>query len=231
MRFKGLYFIILLTVIFIIFIVFPNIIIFRNTLKYKQFRIYSDIEINENIYNILNQVEQQISTSEIYDQALSYKIFISSNYKNYEFFCPTLKNAFAATYPIINNIFITKTDIEKNLVFRNAWEDNERSLASVISHEVTHKLIEKAIGSKANKKLAIWKKEGYCEYISGEKHLDIHAGINEIYTKSNSFSPTFNYLKYRLLVTYLLDIKGYTFHSLIETDFDIDLLVKELRNY
>ena len=231
MRYKGFYFIIILAVIFIIFILFPSLSLYRNHISYKQFNIYSDIEINDNIYGILDDIEEMLMTSEIYDKSLNFKIFISSDFKPYSIFCPSLKDAFAATYPIINYIFISKTDIENNLVRRDATEDNERSLCSVIAHEATHKLIENEIGIKANKNLQNWKKEGYCEYVSGENSLNLSAGINKVYTGSNSFSSAFSYLRYRIIVTYLLDVKGHTFKSLMETEFDIHNLENELMAY
>ncbi len=231
MRNKGFYLIIILAVIFIVFILFPNISFYRNKINYKQFNIYSDIEISDNIYSILDDVEKMLMASEIYDNSLNFKIFISSHFSPYSIFCPTLKDAFAATYPIINNIFISKTDIGNNLVQRNATEDNERSLSSVIAHEVTHELIENKIGIKANKNLQTWKKEGYCEYISGETALNLSAGVKKVYSGSNSFSSAFSYLKYRIFVTYLLDVKGYTFESLIETEFNIQQLENELVIY
>ncbi|MDP8203217.1 MAG: hypothetical protein P9L95_01645 [Candidatus Tenebribacter mawsonii] len=231
MRYKGFYFIIILAVIFITVVFSPNISFYRNHINHKQFKIYSDIKIDDNIYKILDDVEEKLVASEIYNSTLNYKIFISSDFKPYSIFCPSLKDAFAATYPIINNIFISKTDIENNLVVRNASEDNERSLSSVITHEVTHKLIENEIGVNANRKLQIWKKEGYCEYISGESVLNLKAGINQVYNGANSFSPAFDYLKYRIFITYLLDVKEHTFKSIIETEFDIHALEKELMAY
>ncbi len=231
MRYLGFYIIIILAAIFIAFIIFPNLSFYRHHINYKQFNIYADIEINVEIYEILNKVDKQLKTSEIYDNNLSFKIFISSGFKPYSIFSPSYKDAFAITYPIINNIFISKTDIKNNLVQRNAEEDNKRSLSSVITHETTHKLIENEIGIKANKKLETWKKEGYCEYISGESTLNLKAGINKVYQESNSSSPAFNYLKYRILVTYLMNIKGHSFHSLVETEFDLRQLEIELTNY
>lgn len=231
MRYKGFYIVIILAIIFIVFILFPNLSFYRYHIKYRQFNIYSDVEISDEIFNILDKVEEKLKTSEIYDPDLNFKIFISSEFKSYSIFCPSLKDAFAATYPIINNIFISKTNIENNLVHRNANEDNERSLSSVIAHEVTHKLIENEIGIKANRKLASWKKEGYCEYISVDSTLDIKAGVKKVYKGYNSFSPAFAYLKYRIFVTYLLDVKGHSFHSLVETEFNIKQLEKELSNY
>lgn len=231
MRYIGFYIIIILAAIFIIFIIFPNLSLYRHHVSYKQFNVYANTKINDTIYRILDDVEEKLKASEIYNDDLSYKIFISSGFKPYSIFCPSLKDAFAATYPIINNIFISKTEIENNLVQRNASEDNERSLSSVITHEVTHKLIENNIGIKANKRLEVWKKEGYCEYISVESTLNLKAGIKKVYKGSNSFSPAFSYLKYRILVTYLMDVKGHSFQSLVETKFDTSQLEKELLNY
>lgn len=231
MRYFGLYLIIIMAAIFIAFILFPNLSFYRHHISYKQFDIFADIEINDAIYSILDNIKEKLKSSEIYDRDLRFKIFISSGYKPYSIFSPSLKNAFAATYPIINNIFISKTDIENNLVKRNAKEDNERSLSSVIVHEITHKLIENEIGIKANRRLEIWKKEGYCEYLSVESKLNLKAGINKVYKNNSPYSSTFSYLKYRILVTYLIDVKGYTFHDLVETDFDIKQLEEELINY
>ena len=231
MRYLGFYIIIILAAIFIVFILFPNLSFYQHHIHYKQFNIYADVEINNAIYNILDDVEVKLKNSEIYDDDLYNKIFISSGFKPYSIFSPSLKDAFAATYPIINNIFISKTDIENNLVQRNAKEDNERSLTSVIVHEITHKLIENEIGIKANIKLEIWKKEGYCEYISVESKLNIKAGINKVYKESHPISSAFNYLKYRIMVTYLLDVKGLTFHNLVETEFNIKQLEKDLIDY
>ncbi len=231
MRYLGFYVIIILAAIFIAFVIFPNLSFYRHHIRYEQFNIYADIEINDAIYEILDKVDKQLKTSEIYDINLSFKIFISSGFKPYSIFCPSLKDAFAATYPIIKNIYISKTDIENNLVQRNADEDNERSLSSVIEHEITHILIENEIGVKANRKLETWKKEGYCEYISGENKLNLKAGIKKVYKDSNSSSPAFSYLKYRILVTYLIDVKGHSFHSLVKTKFDLRQLEKELTDY
>jgi len=231
MRYKGLYIIIIAGLIFIGFILFPNLSFYRHHVNYKQFDVYSDIEINEAIYKVLDKAETKIISSAIFDPELNYRIFISSGFKPYTIFCPSLKNAFAATYPIINNIFISKTEIENNLVFRNAKEDNERSLSSVIAHEVTHKLIENEIGMKGNRELATWKKEGYCEYISVDSKLDIKKGIKKIYLGDNLFSTSYDYLQYRIFVTYLLDIKGYTISSLIQTEFNYQQLEKEIIEY
>ena len=101
----------------------------------------------------------------------------------------------------------------------------------MIEHEVTHILIENEIGIKDNRKLETWKKEGYCEYISGESKLNLKAGIKKVYKDSNSSSPAFSYLKYRIFVTYLIDVKGHSFHSLVKTKFDLRQLEKELTDY
>ena len=158
-------------------------------------------------------------------------MYLSSSIKLYATFVPGQKYAFAATFPIFKNIFVSKTDVKNNKVFRNAEEDNERSLSSVLAHEATHILIEKEIGVLGNRKLATWKKEGYCEYISGEGTFDINAGIKMIYNGINPAATAFQYFKYRLLVTYLLNEKKYDFETLVNTKINLKQLENELQDY
>lgn len=231
MRYPGYYIIIAIALLFILFVIFPELTIYRYKVVYKNFRIYSDKAIDDNIFPILDKVEKKLSCSEIYNPQVKYRMYISSSIKLYASFVPGQKDAFAAAFPIFKNIFISKTDIKNDTVYRNAIQDNERSLSSVLAHEATHILIEKKIGIIKNRKLEIWKKEGYCEYIGGEGAFDINAGIKMIYNGVSSASASFSYLKYRLLVTYLLDEKGYTFESLVNTEFDPKQLEEELRGY
>ncbi len=231
MRYPGYYIIIALALIFIVLVIFPNLTIYHHKVIYKKFRIYSDKKIDDNIFQILDEVEKKLSRSEIYNEKVKYRMYLSSNIKLYATFVPGQKNAFAAAFPIFKNIFVSQTDIKSNKVYRNAKEDNERSLSSVLAHEATHILIEKKIGIRGNRKLATWKKEGYCEYIGGEVAFDLNAGIKMIYNGVNSTSPAFQYLKYRLLVTYLLNEKKYDFEALVNTTINQSQLERELQEY
>ena len=93
MKYLGFYIIIILAAIFIAFIIFPNLSFYRHHISYKQFNIFNDIEINEAIYGILDEVNIQLNTSEIYDSDLNFKIFISSDFKPYSIFSPSYKDA------------------------------------------------------------------------------------------------------------------------------------------
>ena len=231
MRYLGYYIIIVLALLFILFVIFPNLTIYRRKVIYKNFRIYSNKEIDDNIHQILDEVEKKLSCSEIYNDSVKYRMFLSSSFKLYATFVPGQKDAFAAAFPIFKNIFVSQTDVKNNKVYRNAIEDNERSLSSVLAHEATHILIEKKIGIGGNSKLTTWKKEGYCEYISVDEPLNIMEAINTAYSPENKGSSSFSYLRYRLLVTYVMEDKGYSFQEMVETEFDIDQLEKELKYY
>ncbi len=231
MRYPGYYIIIALALIFIVLVIFPNLTVYHHKVIYKNFRIYSDKEIDDNIYSILDKVEKKLSRSEIYNERVKYRMFLSSSIKLYAAFVPGQKDAFAAAFPIFRNIFVSQTDVKNNKVYRNTVEDNERSLSSVLAHEATHILIEKKIGIGGNRKLASWKKEGYCEYISIDDPLNMMNAFNTVYSSGNHGSSSFSYLKFRLLVTYLLDEKGYSFQEMVETEFDIYELEKEIKIY
>ncbi|MCD4796075.1 MAG: hypothetical protein K8R49_02755 [Candidatus Cloacimonetes bacterium] len=231
MRYLGYYIIIVLALLFILFVLFPNLTIYRHKVIYKNFRIYSDKEIDGSIHQILDEVEKKLSCSEIYNDHMKYRMYLSSSIKLYAVFVPGQKDAFAAAFPIFKNIFVSQTDVKNNKVYRNSVEDNERSLSSVLAHEAVHILIEKKIGIGGNCKLTTWKKEGYCEYISVDEPLNMIEAFNTVYSPGNQSSSSFSYLRYRLLVTYLLEEKGYSFQEMVETEFDLHQLETELRDH
>ena len=120
MRYPGYYIIITLALVFIVLVIFPNLTIYYHKVIYKNFRIYSDKEIDDNIYKILDEVEKKLTRSEIYNEKVKYRMYLSSSIKLYATFVPGQKDAFAAAFPIFKNIFVSKSDIKNNKVYRNA---------------------------------------------------------------------------------------------------------------
>ncbi len=54
-------------------------------------------------------------------------------------------------------------------------------------------------------------------------------GMQIFLADSTDESMSFRYFKYRLLVTYLIDRKGLTFHQIVEQDFDLKALEEDIR--
>lgn len=204
---------------YLLTIVFPQYL-FAHEISYKNFRVYSNQPLDENIERVLDLTEAKLEKSPIYDKELTERIFICDSFALYTFLSPTSRKAFANTLPSIGNIRVGMIDASRDLVFRNDQSDNQRSLSGVIAHEVTHNLIRKKFGLiNSFTSLPNWKDEGYCEYVAGETTLSFAEGVRRWKENPNNESR-YAYFKYHQMVKYLLDEEKISVEELFSRDFD-----------
>ena len=90
--------------------------IFRYSVRYKNFIVYSRHETGKGIYPLLDEAERNLSTSEITDKQVVHKIFFCDSYSLYKFLNP-FDNKFSYAInspPHFYNILIANTNIDKN---------------------------------------------------------------------------------------------------------------------
>jgi hypothetical protein len=138
-------------------------------------------------------------------------------------------NSFGKGYAVLptDNIFMNKSDIAKDLVFRNAAANNSRSLSGVIAHETTHLLIRKRFGYWRNLTMPTWKKEGYAEYVAGGPTLSYETGV-KMWKDNPKDGTGYQYFKYYMLVKYLLEQEKISVDDLFNRDFDESALEEKV---
>ena len=70
-------------VLALILICYPQIYFFNDKVHYKNFYVYYDKKIPQEIFPILDQVEERLKKSQLYDQTVNFKIFLRSDVSNY----------------------------------------------------------------------------------------------------------------------------------------------------
>lgn len=212
----------LIAAAFVFLLVYPQVL-FAHEISYKNFTVYSREPLNQDVYTLLDKVEVQLAASQINNPSVKPKIFLTNSQKLYSFLSLYIGgNSFGKGFPLLptSNVFINEADISRDLVFRKAPANNQRSLSGVISHEITHLHIRSKLGYVNNVRLPTWKKEGYCEYVAGGSTLDYETGVR--LWKANPDNDTgYQYFKYRLLVKHLLENEKLTVDELFNRDFDI----------
>jgi hypothetical protein len=214
--------------IYVGLICYPNLL-FAHSIKYRNFTVYSTKEIDGNIHNILDKAEINLSTSDINNTAISYKLYLCNNYSFYSFFAPKSRKAFANNYSIVHNIFISNCDIRRNEAYKNDERDNYvRQLSELIAHEATHTLTEKKLGFWKYLTLERWINEGYSETIGYNEALNIATAKEFLKTNKNSDSPSVSYKKYYYAVAYILQIERMKFEEIIEADLTLDDVLNKI---
>ena len=221
-----------LILIYLSIIIFPQFL-FANKLEYKNFSVYyhsNDVNIDQ-LKLILDKSEQLIQNSELFNSDVNQSLFICSSFNEFTFFSLLARKAFAVNYPITQNIFLSKSSISEDFIFRNGKHYNKRTLSGVIAHETTHSLLENYLGIIQYKLLPNWKNEGYCDFIANESSYNEQEGIIEICNeKADMENSSFKYYKYRLFTNFLFQENNISVDKFLTEDFDLDKLNQDLTN-
>lgn len=218
-----------IVVSYVLLLCFPQVL-FAHEISYRNLKVYSREPLDQNIYAVLDRVESNLATSEINNQEVKPRIFLTNGFSLYALLSLYLgSNSFGKGYAALptNNVFINKSDLAKDLVFRNAPANNERSLSGVLAHETTHLLIRKKFGYWRNLIMPTWKKEGYAEYVAGGSTLPYETGV-KMWRANPQDGTGYQYFKYYMLVKYLLEHDKLSVNDLFNREIDVQSLEEKV---
>ncbi len=217
--------------------------LFAHKMEYKKFRIYSDNIPDKNIQVVLNNAYNLIEQSEWHDVNYQYDVFFSHDnvYNRIEDLQGKGPAARATAGKIV---FKVRVDMVNNRAYGTISTMN---LTEMLVHEMVHCLQANNLGLWNMNQFnhpPYWKLEGYPEYISRQAKLkaEDYSLTNEIKrfveleSKSKDgivevseahFVPAI-YYKGRLMIEYLLDIKGMTYAEILEDSRTEDQVFQEM---
>ena len=217
----GRYVFLSLAAAYLLLLNFPQVL-FAHEVSYKNLTIYSREPLDQSVHSMLDKVEARLSASPLNTPEVKPKIFLTGSQRLYTMFSLYVdSNSFGKGFSLLptSNVFINDADVGRDLVFRKAPANNQRSLSGVVAHEITHLLIKKKFGYVKNVMMPTWKKEGYCEYIAGGSTLDYDTGVR-LWKANPSDGTGYLYFKYYMVVKYLLETEKLTVEELFIRDID-----------
>lgn len=195
-------------IVYLLLLAFPQAL-FAYSAEHGKFKVYSREPITSDLEKVLDAAEAKLRTSPIYDGEEQRRIYLTGSFGMYTFLSHKAHSSFANSVPFIDNVFINKTDVPADLVIMNRAENNSRSLSGVIAHETAHLFIRKRYGTVSAALMATWKNEGYCEYIAGDSTIPLAEGIRR-WRSQPADDSGYRYIKYHLMVKYLLETEKLT---------------------
>jgi len=217
----GRYILLSLAAAYILVLSYPQVL-FAHQVSYKNFTVYSREPLDQGIYTMLDKVETRLASSSLNTPDVKPKIFLTNSQHLYSLLSLYIGgNSFGKGFAPLptSNVFINKADVGRDLVFRDAPENNQRSLSGVVSHEITHLLIRNKFGYLKNLTTPVWKREGYCEYVSGGSTLDYETDVR-LWKAKPQDATGYQYFKYYLMVKYELETEKLTVEELFTRDID-----------
>jgi len=219
---------ILIFVVLLISVQFPNLFIDKK-FTYKSFEVCSNSEIHldENVKNVLDSVLKNLNQSEFSGESDKYKLYFIRG-TLYEKLLRMLGRRNMAFSKYEKHIYSANPIFQEAKLVRNSNNYEWLNLIQIISHEGVHSQMYKDYYGWFKMKTPFWINEGYAEYISYKpvRELDTYEitsllsqleNSKDVWLKTeyNTMTPR-EYVKARLLIEYLMDVKKMRITEIIE---------------
>jgi hypothetical protein len=184
---------------------------------------------------VLRDVTERVSASPLVERGrgLAARVHICNRFWRFTLFANVRNHVGGVAYPpLSHNIFLRAAHIDANRLVGPSGQEvpGERTLAYFIAHEITHTLIAAEVGPLAYLRLAAWRNEGYADHVAKGPDFRFHHAVAQLRAGAVETDPARSglYLKYQLLVDYVLEQKGKSVQELLHQDFDPAQLEAEI---
>ncbi|MCD0254771.1 hypothetical protein JWH16_13330 [Xanthomonas campestris pv. campestris] len=209
-------------------------VLFAYQVSHDELTLHSDQPLDADAtHAVLALAQDKLRTSEFYVEGQTHAIYLcNSDWRQRLFFSYAYGVGGINYYPGANNIFLRNASVEHNRLIgpdgRNVT--GARTLDYFIAHEVAHTLSGQALGWWRFHRLPRWKREGYADYVGYGGPPDFVAARKALRDGDArmDWNRSQSYDRYHLMVSYLIDTKGWTALRMFEEQVDESDLVAEL---
>lgn len=224
-----------ISTLLILFLALLVVLVLNPTLLYAnktvigKFTVYHNQQLDENLKLRLNDADEILKSSELYDANLKFDICLNDGSIYPSLMEIFMGQAFALGFTSNKIVICGNENFKDNSVEVNNYKWN---LTQLLAHEATHCLVFHKNGfwnSNPVANHAKWKWEGYPEFVSRKNadqidlarsivqlNLSMEKDKNEwgIYFTDSTISSR-EYFNYRLMVQYCIEIKKMTFEKIL----------------
>lgn len=170
--------------------------------------MHSDEPIPESAAEVIARAESRIRSSPLFDPTRTYPVYVCNARWRWNYFSGFEGRSRGFQTPLGRASFIRAARWETNHLAGPDGRDGPRSLDVYLAHEITHMMVADHIGLIAGRRLPVWLREGYAEYVARHDTFDYEVTRARFLAGDETLGRHDRYWKYLLLVTHLLDREG-----------------------
>lgn len=212
----------------VLLVYFPDPL-FPHKYTFKNYTVHTRDPIPPRITVVLGRVDSLLSVSELNNESRHHDIYFINSFRLSRFLL--LRNVHFGCCLPNGNVFITSADVANDIA-RCKWispdDRRVRTLSGAIVHEITHTLIQRRVGWSENRRLPVWVKEGYCDFIARDSAIDVRSAVALLTSPSCPSTPGLRNFRFRLVVDYLISVKHKTIDEIIRDPPDFDVVMAEV---
>lgn len=205
-----------LVILHLLLVVFPQPLL-RHRATRENFTLYSRQALPPETFRVIDRTRELLAASPLDDPELHHPIYLLNSYRLMRFLL--IRNVHFGAALVTGGIYITDADVVRDVARckkLGPGDTRQRTLSGAIAHEVTHQLIRRRVGFRAERRLPVWVKEGYCDFIAHENAIDPVTGFAILDGESVGRVPGYAYFEYRLVLAYLLSERGMAIEEILE---------------
>jgi hypothetical protein len=170
--------------------------------------VRSDEPVPESAARIISLAEARIRQSKLFDATRTYPVYVCNARWRWNYFSGFDGRSRGFQTPLGRAVFLRPARWDANQLAGPDGGDGPRPLDVYIAHEVTHMMVADHVGLIGERRLPVWLREGYAEYVARHDTFDYDATRARLLAGDEGLGTRDRYWKYLVLVTHLLDREG-----------------------
>ncbi len=181
---------------------------------------------------IAEHARERVARSPFYDPGATYDVYLCDTPSLFALFTRDDYEAGGVASGLTDNVFLRPAHVDRDRLVgpSGAEASGDRTLTYFIAHEITHVMVMRRLGLLRHFRLQRWQREGYADYVARAGTFDFSAARQGLKNHARELDPQRSglYVRYQLLVSYLLDGKGMTPETLLAAPIDPTPIERQL---
>jgi hypothetical protein len=205
--------------------------LFAYELRHAGIVLHARHPIPEAMIATLERVRLRLDRSPIGAAAHDAHVFICESQPLFALFArQNYRVGGVANWPIGGHVFLRESDLQNDRLIGPSGRPvaADRPLSYFIAHELMHIANVRTIGRLGYSQMPQWIDDGYADYVA--RDIDYGAALAKLKSAARELDPARSglYLRYHLMVAYLLDKKGMAIGDLLAHPPDRQSVEREL---
>lgn len=222
--------------IYVLPILFPNSF-FEWSVSHANLTLSSDEYFEPNAgRDVLARVRSKLEKNRLYDPEQSHAIFITnSEWRRRLFFSYVYGVGGVNYFPLTTNVYLSGAKVEENRLISPSGNivDSSRTLDYFAAHEIAHTLVKQRIGIVKHEQLPEYVREGIPDLIGKGESFSYTEALQDFLNEAPEMDRARSglYYRYHLLVSYLMNEKGWNELMLMQAppaQFEVENDIREL---
>ena len=227
---RALFGLLVASVAYLVLLAYPQPL-FAHELTHAGLTVHADAPIPDTMRATLERVRARLDRSPLLSRAAVPHIFICNEPWRFALFArQNYQVGGVADGFVGQHVFLRESDMNRDRLIGPSGQPvaADRPLSYFIAHELMHIATVRHVGRARYARMPQWVDDGYADYIA--RDIDLAAALTKFKDGARELDPSRSglYLRYHLMVAYLLERKGVPIVTLMASPPERETLEREL---